>query len=196
MRADATSRYAAPGYLLFSRGGALMAQPFDLEQLAVTGDPALVADEMFSDPVARWLGFSTSDQGGLVYVGAAGSTLTQLRWVDRTGTELGTVGAPGDHNPALSPDESQIAVERDDDIWLLDLARGTADQRFTFAPEPDFAPIWSPDGERLVFASMRNGRLGDLCEKETAGTSAAHLLLETGFLKMTTGWSADGEFVS
>ena len=195
VQANAMARYAAPGYLLFGRGGALMAQPFDLEQLAVTGDPVRVVDEVAVDE-KRGLGFSTSDQGGLVHLGATGSTLSQLRWVDRAGGELGTVGAPGDYrNPVLSPDESRIAVERDSDIWLLDLARGT-DQRFTFAPELDLYPVWSPDGERLVFASFRDGRRLDLFEKGTGGASEAHLLLETNFIKVPIGWSADGAFVS
>ena len=116
--------------------------------------------------------------------------------MDRAGAELSTVGAPGDdEDPVLSPDGSRIAVGRDGDIWLLDLARGT-DQRFTFAPERDVWPIWSPDGERLVFASGRDGGLADLYEKGTAGASAARLLLETDFVKMPIGWSADGAFLS
>ena len=196
VQTDSMARYAAPGYLLFGRGDALMAQPFDLEQLGVTGDPVRVADEIVSHLDVGWLGFSTSDQGGLAFVGGAGPSLTQLRWVDRAGTELSTVGAPGDdEDPVLSPDGSRIAVARDGDIWLLDLARGT-DQRFTFAPEPDVWPIWSPDGERLVFASGRDGGLADLYEKGTAGASAARLLLETDFAKMPIGWSADGAFLS
>ena len=57
------ARYAAPGYLLFGRGGALMAQPFDLERLGVMGDTARVADKVVSDPDLGWLGFSTSGPG-------------------------------------------------------------------------------------------------------------------------------------
>ena len=41
LQTESAARYAAPGYLLFERGGALMAQRFDLERLDVTGDPSV-----------------------------------------------------------------------------------------------------------------------------------------------------------
>ena len=94
LQTGSRARYAAPGYLLFDRGGTLMAQRFDLERLDVTGDPVRVADSVFSEPVTGYTGFSTSDQGGLTYKTAAGTPLMQLRLLDRTGTELRTVGAP------------------------------------------------------------------------------------------------------
>ena len=86
LRTDRMARYAAPGYLLFGRGESLMAQPFDVERLAVTGDPVRVVDGVRSDPLFRWLGFSVSHQGGLAYVGGGGGgAVTQLRWLDRSG---------------------------------------------------------------------------------------------------------------
>jgi Tol biopolymer transport system component len=129
-------------------------------------------------------------------VPAVGSTLTQLRWLDRSGNQLGTVGAPGDYqNPMLSRNERRVAVQRDGDIWLLDLERGT-DQRFTFDSALDQWPVWSPDGDRILFASAREARPFDLYLKGTAGTDPAQLLLETDELKVPYGWSTDGEQVS
>ena len=174
-----------------------MAQPFDVERLAVTGDPVRVVDGVRSDPLFRWLGFSVSHQGGLAYVGGGGGgAVTQLRWLDRSGADLGTVGEPGGyHDPVLSPDETKVAVGRDDGVWILDVSRGT-EQRFTFDPALDGAPIWSPDGSRIVFSSFRDGRPGDLYEKAAAGTGQAQLLLESDYFKLATDWSTDGEFVS
>ena len=41
------------------------------------------------------------------------------------------------------------------DIWLYDLARGTA-SRFTFGPKINEFPVWSPDGSRIAFYSDRD----------------------------------------
>ena len=196
LRTDRMARYAAPGSLLFGRGQSLMAQPLDVERLALTGDPVRVADGVRSDPLLRWLGFSASHQGELAYVGGGGGAVTQLRWLDRSGVELGTVGEPREyHDPLLSPDETKVAVGRDDDVWILDVSRGT-EQRFTFDPALDGAPIWSPDGSRIVFSSFRDGGPGDLYEKAAAGTGQAQLLLESDYFKLATDWSTDGEFVN
>ena len=41
-------------------------------------------------------------------------------------------------------------------LWLIDLERGTP-SRFTFEKTSDFSPLWSPDGTRIVFSSLRDG---------------------------------------
>ena len=42
---------------------------------------------------------------------------------------------------------------------MWDLTRRTLD-RLTFSPAADFAPVWTPDGHRLVFFSQRDGQGG------------------------------------
>ena len=196
LKANRVAQYAAPGYLLFGQGERLMVQPFDVERLALTGDPVRVVDGVRSNPDTMWLGFSASYQGGLAYVGGAGGGVTQLRWLDRSGADLGTVGEPGEYrNPVLSPDETRVAVDRDGDVRILDLSRGT-EQRFTFDPARDGAAVWSPDGSRIVFTSFREGRSGDLYEKAAAGTGEAQLLLESESGKLPFDWSPDSESVS
>ena len=188
--------YAAPGYLLFERSGSLMTQSFDPERRLLTGEPVRAVEAVFQDVVRDWVGFSTSDQGDLAFVGADSSTPNQLRWFDRAGADLGTVGQPGNYyDPALSPDETQAAVERDRDIWLLDLSRGT-EQRLTVDPMPDRFPTWSPDGDRVAFTSMREGRPGDLYVSDSAGSGVPQLLLESGAFKLPYDWSADGAFLT
>ena len=138
--------------------------------------------------------FAASDQGGLAYRTLYGSTLTQMRLLDRTGMELGLVGPPGAYqNPVLSRDEARVAVERDGDIWLLDLMRGT-DQRFTFTAV-NLMPIWSPAGDRILFGSATDRGFG-LYERETAGTDPPRLVLESDVPVVLSDWSPDGETVS
>jgi Tol biopolymer transport system component len=101
--------------------------------------------------------------------------------------------------PELSPDEQRVAVEQIDaqtgepDIWLLDLSRGT-NSRFTFGPQDNEFPIWSPDGQQIVVGSKRN-RAVDLFAKSANGASEAVPMLKTLATKYPTDWSPDGRFV-
>ena len=92
VQTDSIARYATPGYLLLHRDDSLFAQPFDLERRTVTGDPVRVTGGLTSITLTAdsWValvenvGFSTSDQGGLAYLVANASTVTELRWPDRS----------------------------------------------------------------------------------------------------------------
>ena len=66
--------------------------------------------------------------------------------------ELDAMTAADDYrNPVLAAGEDRVAVERDGDIWVFNLERGT-NQKFTFAPGADIFPIWSPGADRIVFS--------------------------------------------
>ena len=76
----------------------------------------------------------------------------------------GTLGAPNALGwGAISPDGKTVAVQRIDqglrDIWLHDLERGAA-SRFTVSLRNDM-PVWSPDGSRIAFRSIRDGVFND-----------------------------------
>ena len=59
LRTSQPARYAAPGYLLFGRDPLLMAQPFDLDLLSLTGDALPIVDSVQSNSTMRWLGVSS-----------------------------------------------------------------------------------------------------------------------------------------
>ena len=64
--------------------------------------------------------------------------------------------------PRLSSDGTRLAVtvaDENDDVWVSDLASGTL-RRLTTDPASDRNPLWTPDGERVVFASTREGSWG------------------------------------
>ena len=63
--------------------------------------------------------------------------------------------APNVFDFALSPDGETVAATQTGagafDIWFQNSGGGTP-SRFTFGPRPGWAsPIWSPDGERVIF---------------------------------------------
>lgn len=98
----------------------------------------------------------------------------------------------------LSPDEKRVAIQRIDgahsDIWLLDLARGLP-SRFTFNETTDDDPVWSPDGNTIVFSSSRDGRF-DLYRKVSSGAGNEEVLFKSEMPgKEGTDWSQDGRFI-
>jgi serine/threonine protein kinase/Tol biopolymer transport system component len=186
-------------YLIFVRDEILMAQPFDVELLKLTGEPFRVVERLRYNP-GNGLGFSVSENGVLAYDPSGSNENLQLAWFDRAGKQVGVVGAAGNISTfALSADDKRVAVTRVDsqtsqaDIWLHDLGRDTA-SRFTFDPAFDDFPLWSPDGSRLVFRSTREG-IFDLYQKVATGAGEDELLLKSDLEKRPTSWSSDGRFI-
>jgi len=125
----------------------------------------------------------------------------QLVWFDRTGTELGIVGSPGDYRGvSLSPDGARIAVSvhagsgEAADIWVFDAVSGEA-ARVTSNPADDIAPVWSADGRRIVFASSRAGTY-DIYQRavDERGTDTA--VVEAAGDQIPSDSSSDGRYLA
>jgi eukaryotic-like serine/threonine-protein kinase len=202
LAASSSIAYAPPGYLLYVRHRALLAQQFDAALLRLAGEPFTVADEVgcFGEIGPTGHGaFSVSESGALVY-GNVEDPMTQLVWFDRLGKQLEPVAPAGTYfGPALSPDGRRVAVVRADpktratDLWLLDLSRPSF-SRFTFDSSPDAAPFWSPDGSRIAFGSLRRGRW-ELNIKASSGAVIEQQLPNTEDYRLFGGWSPDGTFL-
>ena len=197
---DASPAYAPPGFLFFLRERTLMAQPFDVSRLQVTGEPFPIAEQVGFNPGIGRAFFSVSETGVLVFLSNI-STNTQLAWFDRGGKQLAQVGTLAQQNyPRLSPDEKRLAVSRVDvqagsaDIWLIDLARNNTPSRFTFDPANDTFPIWSPDGSRIVFASNRDG-IANLYQRLSSSAGNDEALFKLSEPKIPNDWSPDGRFI-
>jgi Tol biopolymer transport system component/predicted Ser/Thr protein kinase len=196
--ASSNASYVPPGYLVFGRQNALMAQPFDAKKLQLAGDPFPIADQVGSMLV--WPGhfYSVSESGVLAYR-INSSANVQLAWYNRDGERLGSVGEPGSYRQiVLSPDERQVAIERpdprtgSDDIWLLTLSSGIL-QRQTFSSDLHTDPNWSPDGREVAFSLSRKAT-ADLFRKAIGGGSE-ELIFESDRDKYPEQWLKDGSIV-
>lgn len=191
--------YVEPGQLLFVRGGALMAVAFDPKTLNVSGEPRVIAEDVLASDSNHRFEFSASQNGRLLY--RSGSADSQLTWVDRSGKQLGTLGDPRRIGFIfrISPDQQRVIAEqndadgRSDDLWIFDSARGVT-TRFTFDPAGDLRPVWSPDGSRIAFASMRTG-LGEMYVADTATPANVQRLTTTEEDVEPSAWSHDGAFI-
>jgi Tol biopolymer transport system component len=197
LAADSQALYAAPGYLLFLRGQTLYAQRFDAERLTTAGGPIALAVGVLAE---RSYGgdFSVSSTGMLAYRVGTIHVPTQLTWVDRAGKRLGTLGPPGRYgNIEISKDDTRVVMEALDprtytkDIWTIDAAGGVLTQ-LTFDPGNETFPIWSPDGQWIVFASDRHGGW-QLYRRRADGGGGDERVATTAEAMVPQSWAPDGQ---
>ena len=191
--------YAPPGWLIFFRDDVLMAQAFDAEKLAVTGEPIPLLPGLPNPPNARR--FSVSDNGVLVSAGVWQPEY-QLLWFDREGKQTGALDAPikvsVGQSPMLSPDGKRLVVRRiqgqaqfgaggaNSNIWVIDLEKGGTGLRLTNTFSQ--MPVWSPDGTRI----LHNAGNSIVVRSATGSGDAETLVPRTAF---PTAWSPDGRFI-
>jgi eukaryotic-like serine/threonine-protein kinase len=153
-------RYAPSGHLVFARAGALLAAPFDLERLTVSGPATVILEEVRMDGQGAIAQAVFSRDGTLIYApGSAANNATRPVWVDRQG-KVQPVGMPPKsyRSFSLSPDGRRLAIaigDPNNDIWVQDLARGAL-TRLTSGGN-NVQPHWTPDGKRVVFLKNTGG---------------------------------------
>ena len=197
------TRYVATGHLVFGQAGSLMAVPFDLARLEVTGSPVGIVSDVVEPFRLRTMAvglsplFDVSETTGTLAFLSAGRTLQHaLTWVDRSGRET-PIGASGGAyaQPRLSPDGRRIAVvvrgtDRDD-LWLYDLDRNTWDP-FTSEGNSGF-PTWTSDGTRLAYSSDRTGSVSVEWKRlDRSGEAETLVRSERATRTLPFSWSPDG----
>jgi Tol biopolymer transport system component/C-terminal processing protease CtpA/Prc len=95
----------------------------------------------------------------------------------------------GARMPALSPNGKQLAFVYRGDIWIAPIKGGRATP-LTQHIETDAAPLFSPDGKWIAFASKRNGNW-DIFAVPSAGGAATQLTWHSGS-EIPQSWSPDG----
>jgi serine/threonine protein kinase len=200
--ASTNAVYAHPGYLIYWRDNALVAQRFKLSNYSLSGEPHIVSDAVQYFPQTNLAIFAVAGKT-LVAQTNAGSSVTksQLIWFDRHGKQIGTVGPPAlVSNPMLSPDGRRVAVDQTDtdgrhvNIWIHDLASDAA-ARLGFGPWLEQVTIWSPNGKTVVYTS--NEKLFfSMYAKNADGSGSAENILDFGTPQQGPwDWSRDGKYM-
>ena len=199
MRGGSQAQYVSSGHLVYVAAGTLRAVAFDLRRLETTGAGIPVVSPVVTLPNGT-AEFDLGRDGTLVY--ASGGVATPqgrtLVWVDRLGKEEPIKAPPRPYlYPRLSPDGTRVAVEirdQENDVWIWSLARETLTP-VTSDPGMDQAPVWMPDGRRLVFTSNRNGQVGSLYWQAADGTGAAERLTDSPHYQRPSAVLPDGRRV-
>jgi serine/threonine protein kinase/Tol biopolymer transport system component len=202
LRSPAAAEYAS-GHLLFLRERTLMAQPFDPDALELSGEPFPIADTvmLITEQTAQAV-FSASQTGVLAFQGGAFSGDLALRWRARDGSIQETIGetARFDDRVLLSPTEETAIVEirqdegDDEDLWVVDLNRKIR-TRFTFGRGDVGSPVFSPDGETVLWVSTEDEEQYSIHRKSIGGSGDGELLAEFDRRTVPAAWHPDGSTV-
>ncbi len=188
------------GQLLFFRQGGLMAQPFDLKRLELTGSPRRLAESV-DFTVSYFYARFTAAREGLIAYQAAAMHGSQPAWFDLAGKKISELGRLGAYMESrLSPDGSRWAAAFVDPengsrkLWIFPGDGGPGNRITNEESQLDLGPVFSPGGTAVVYSSFRNKRF-DLYLKELAGESRP--LYESGDThKFPTDFSPDGKFIA
>jgi Tol biopolymer transport system component len=182
--------WVAPGIVLYKEGSRLIAQRYDAGGAKTVGDPITVTDQIVS--------FSAANDGKLLLQRNPNLVLSQLVWVDRSGTEGGRVGPSGLYfSPSISHDERRFAVDISNasdgngDIWIYDVVRNSA-TRVTYEAVNESAPHWSADDRAIVYFATTDGG-GDIFEVPAGGVAKPRVLVADAREKRPTYVSPDGQ---
>jgi serine/threonine-protein kinase len=205
IKGGADARYVDTGHLVHVNAGTLMAVPFDLRSQQISGTPVAVLEGVMqtvnAPNAADETGagqFAVSKSGTLLYLkgGVTPNLESSWEWIERTGQTTKVEGVPtGSYVfPRLSPDGQRVAVSvrrpasRVADVWIYDLLRA-APTRLTFEGN-NSAPVWSPDGRRVVFSSDTQGA-PNLYLAGADGSTRPERLLTSEYSQMPSSWNRE-----
>jgi Tol biopolymer transport system component/DNA-binding winged helix-turn-helix (wHTH) protein len=194
----ASTQTPGTSYLLYVSGGSLLAQPFDVKRLQVTGDAVPLAGNLHAFQPTAAADFSVSTNGVLVYQPLRSNA--RVAWVDRAGRELERVGPEGQSLVYVraSPDGHRVAASVYNpekgaaEIWMYD-TRSKVNRVVVPGPGIVDKPVWSPDGTRLLY-SRALGAGPKLYVRGLGEQDREEALPAAADLQLPSDWSRDDRF--
>jgi Tol biopolymer transport system component len=189
----------AGGHLFFTRDRALMSQTLDAGAGALTGDPHIIAPEIFLD-ADTWRAVFSAVGEALLYQPSSDSHGAILTVYDLEGREVGTIGGPGDFGSGsldASPDGRRVAITSGSpsDIYVVDIGSGER-IRLTFGPASATSPVWSADGSEIFYRSFDAEHPSRILAKPSSGAGDPRVVLDDPeLLCHPADVSPDGRFL-
>jgi len=187
--------FVADDQLAFVRDGKLLAQRIDVGKGMLVGEPSLIADNInYFYPSGR-AAFDAAN-GAIVY--RTNTRKTRLVMMDRAGKSrvIDDQSLFDEMSLSFSADGKRAAVTILDrgtglgDIWIYDLLRGGRD-RFTSEPGIAITPVWSPDGQSIVYSTGGAGTLPRIVRRGLT-SSTSESLTPPGRFAFAGSFSPDG----
>lgn len=188
---DATHASYVDGWLIYARTGSLFAAPFDAGSLTLAGPATPVLDGVSFSRAFGTTGYAVSSTGTLVYVPASVTAGRQLATVDRDGAVTTALGGTrrAYFMPRLAADGHRLAVTILEDgaygVWAGNLEGSAAK-----IADHSFGAVWSPDGQRLAFATTQEERVALTITR--ADGSGRSTVATDAISKVPTAWTPDG----
>ena len=195
-KGGANPRYLPSGHLVYARAGSLVARPFDVNRLEVTGPPIEVLKGVVTSDAYGSAQFGLSYTGSLVYAsGGPELYYNRLILVDRDGQAHPLPANADLFNAARwSPDGKRLVLQvsaGNDNLWIYNVSRGTL-SRLTTGGGDSYWPVWTPDGQRVAFASNRKGT-NDIYWMPADRSGAGELLMDHQYDVTPMAFTPDGK---
>ncbi|MEZ5333438.1 MAG: protein kinase [Thermoanaerobaculia bacterium] len=185
------ARYSPTGHLLYVQGGRLLAVPFDLEELRITGAARVVVEPVVKQRNTGGTQFDVSSRGDLAWV--EGDTVgdeVQLVRKERSGEQTPIFETRTVHRfPDLAPDDRSLLVQaigvEEDGIWWMS-ADGRQRRRLMSSGS---WPAWLPAARWVATVEKSNRLVIDSLD----GTAPSSSLVIPGLT--SAGTAPDGRIV-
>jgi Tol biopolymer transport system component len=195
------AQYIPPGYLVYAWKGDLLAIPFNIRMMKVTGQPVVILKGVLMT-YSFFLHFSISGNGSLAFIPENIPDKSELKVVsvDLKGkSESLNFPAGNYYGPRFSPDGKNILITRvqeQSSLWIYGLERGTIN-RFSDNELSAFWGIWSPDCKNIILNTTLPGdTYSNIFRKRSDGSGTMDRLTTNNYFhQLPQCWSADGKYL-